>query len=174
MPTRQNSQTANTLAPLKLTHANVSSMFGTLDLPVCDDGQLIEKKSADKKARYLALKTKPDPKGWAEADTWFANVVLMTTRRQDLLRLVYVALCLDFDTSIAAALASGQLTLSKQLVDLFKQKATANFGLEPSLANKFIEQYIAERNFKEGEAMLRPALVTQFSASSIVGKITLH
>jgi len=149
-------------------------MFKGLDLPVCDDLGSIQQKVKEKRERYLREGNSPDRDLAHKAKMWMKNAEAMENRRPDLLRVVYEAFRLDCDTAVHGAVASGNLRLTQHLLSDFNQKAISGFRLHPSLANEFVKRYVNERGFNEGDALVRPALVQQFTASSQISKIALQ
>ncbi|GEM_PF-1037179 len=174
MPNQQTNTPPNTASPPQRTALEVIEMFKTLGLPVYDDEQAIEQKINNQRARYLKDKNHTDPQIRERANRWFKNVDDLQRHRQDLLRIVYEQFTRLADTALKGALGGGLTSLSQALVDDLIRIACDDCRAESKLADRFVEDYMRERDFKIGEEMVRPGLVEDLTATSEPGKIVLN
>ncbi|MGE0129080.1 MAG: hypothetical protein AB7U82_13460 [Blastocatellales bacterium] len=174
MPNQQTNTPPGTAAPPQRTALEVIEMFKTLGLPVCDDDQAIEQKARSQRDRYLRDKKSPDAQVRERADRWFKNVEAMQNRRPELLSTVYEQFTRLADTALKGALGGGMTSLSQALVDDLIRIACDDCRAESKLADRFVEDYMRERDFKIGEEMVRPGLVEDLTAMSEPGKIVLN
>lgn len=174
MPNQQTNIPPSTASPQQRTALEVIEMFKTLGLPVCDDDQAIDQKANSQRARYLRDKNNPQESVRGRADRWFKTVSDLQKDRPALLRIVYEQFTRLADTALKGALSGGMTSLTQDLVDDLTRLANDDCRAESRLADRFVEDYMRERDIKIGEGIVRPGLVEDLTAMSEPGRIVLN
>lgn len=174
MANQQTNTPPGTASPPQRTALEVIEMFKTLGLPVCDDDQAIEQKANNQRARYLRDKNNPQGSVRERADRWFKTVSDLQKDRPELLRIVYEQFTRLADTALKGAFGGGMTSLTQDLVDDLTRLANDDCRVESKLADRFVEDYMRERDIKIGEGIVRPGLVEDLTATSEPGKIVLN
>ncbi|MCD4786508.1 MAG: hypothetical protein K8T10_21995 [Candidatus Eremiobacteraeota bacterium] len=153
-----------------MTAQEVIDMFAELGLPVCDDGDAVEKAVKKQRRRRLREKHSPDPHISHLAGIWFKNLEKMKNDRPELIPIVYERFC-----GLASVALEGA-TINKMTPELAKR--LLNFAyqecrVDDKLASRFLDDYMREKGIKRGKPLVHPAPVTEFTANSGKGEISL-
>jgi hypothetical protein len=153
----------------------VIKWFAELNLPVCDDGDLIKQNFEAKRRYYVSKLNDPNRAVREPAVEAVKHAAALTNpkERAELLEIVYQAFVGKVRVLVADKCASGAKKVTQPLLASLKDLGMDQCRLREDLAGRFVERFVNEQGWKPDGPIVTPSRVDNFTAKSELGKITL-